>query len=255
MNHEHLQDFAPEQLKAIRNDLINLQKSLTSKDRELIEQLAGYSMLPPSRLLDAYRASNQASRRSPNAAVIEFGVYRGGALAAIAYGALLSGCFEGAVLGFDTFEGHTEAPLSHEIDLHGNSQRIIFDDKLTTQSSWAACDANSVLRNYRSISESLGVYLPEPSLIKGNACITASELSQLCPNGISLLRLDMDWYEPTKAALNAATPMLCRNAIIIADDYGHHSGVRESIDEWLADIKCDYDYTMTDYSCMRILLL
>jgi hypothetical protein len=65
----------------------------------------------------------------------------------------------------------------------------------------------------------------------------------------------MDWYEPTVSALNAAEEILCKNAIIICDDYGHHSGVKQATDEWLKDTRRNVDVTMTDYSCARIVLL
>jgi len=107
--------MAPEQLKAIRNNLFNLKNSLSKRDQTLLDGQAGFSMLPPSRLLDAFRSAEQAALRHPNAAVVEFGVYRGGALAAIAYGASLTGSFYEPVIGFDTFQGHTTAPLPHEV--------------------------------------------------------------------------------------------------------------------------------------------
>jgi hypothetical protein len=247
--------FAPDQLKAIRNDLYFLKKRLSAKEQKLIEELAGLSMFPPSRLLDAYRSAQQAARRHPNSAIIEFAVYKGGALAAMAYGTSLTKSFRGSVIGFDTFEGHTSAPLSNEIDIHGNLQRPIFDKKQMSGESWADCDMNTALKNYNLIAEGLQTVLPSPKLIKGDARDTSSMLSQLCLNGISLLRLDMDWYEPTKAALEAALPLFKSNAVLIVDDYGHHSGVRDAVDEFLSDLKISFDTTMTDYSCRRILFL
>ena len=108
-------------------------------------------MLPPSRILDAYRSAEQAAQRHPSAAIVEFGVYRGGALAAMSYGASLTGSFTGPVIGFDTFEGHTVAPLPHEVDLHGNFQRPIFDQKQSKAEAWADCDVKSVFDNYKVI--------------------------------------------------------------------------------------------------------
>ena len=96
---------------------------------------------------------------------------------------------------------------------------------------------------------------PPPHLIKGDACLTASQLEGLCPNGISLLRLDMDWYEPTQAALAAAYPLFLSNAILLVDDYGHHSGVKDAIDMFLSNLNLSFDSSMTDYSCRRILFL
>jgi len=255
MNYDIFSGFSAEQLKAIRNDLDNLRKSLNSRDLRLIDALKGFSMLPPSRLLDACRTSRQSTFRNPDAAIVEFGVYRGGALAAMAYGASLNRNFNGVVIGFDTFEGHTHPPHDSEVDIHGTPQRPVYEEKIRTNEAWASCDMQTVLNNYSEISEFLGVNLPQPNLVKGDAQYTAKSLHRCCPGGISLLRLDMDWYEPTRAALTAATPLLCENGVIIADDYGHHSGVRTAIDEWLATLKIRYDCTMTDYSCMRIILL
>ena len=65
----------------------------------------------------------------------------------------------------------------------------------------------------------------------------------------------MDWYEPTKVALSACRPLLMKGCIIIADDYGHHSGVKNALDEFLIDFDRPIDYTMTDYSCLRIKVL
>ena len=185
MNEPDLKGFAPEQLKAIRNELFNLKKSISRQDQLLLDVLAGFSMLPPSRLLDAFRSAQQVAKRQPDAAIVEFGVYRGGALAAMAYGASLTGCFAGSVIGFDTFEGHTGAPLPHEIDLHGNLQPPIFDQKQSNGETWADCDLDTVLTNFDSIAKSLQSFLPSPQLIKGDACDTASLIADLCPNGIS----------------------------------------------------------------------
>lgn len=250
-----LDGFSIEQIKAIRNDLFNLKKSLASHEQVLLDALAGLTMLPPSRLLDAYRSASQAADRYPDAAVVEFGVYRGGGLAALSYGASRSNSFTGSLIGFDTFEGHTRPPLSNEVDLHGNSQKSVFDQKQSNLESWAACDLEAVIANYKSIAKKIGTNLPDPHLIKGDACETASQLIEACPNGISLLRLDMDWYEPTQSALNAAASLLRPNAILLVDDYGHHSGVKNAVDEFLSDQKLAFDSSMTDYSCRRVCFL
>lgn len=70
-----------------------------------------------------------------------------------------------------------------------------------------------------------------------------------------MLRLDIDWYQPTKAALTAAFPLLRSNAIPIVDDYSHHSGVIDADDEFLRDTKIPFDSMMTDYFCRRIVFL
>lgn len=255
MNIENMAGFSIEQIKAIRNDIFNLKNSLECHEQFLLDALAGLTMLPPSRLLDAYRSAAQAASRHPDAAIVEFGVYRGGSLAALSYGAAHSNVFTGNLIGFDTFEGHTRRPLSSEVDLHGNSQESVFDKKQSGMESWAACNLEDVIDNYNSIAKRINIALPDPLLIKGDACETSSQLMEICPNGISLLRLDMDWYEPTQSALNAAASLFRQNAILIVDDYGHHSGVKCALDEFLSQQRFIFDSSMTDYSCRRICFL
>jgi hypothetical protein len=134
-------------------------------------------------------------------------------------------------------------------------QRSIFDQRQSKGKAWADCDLDSILRNFSSIASAIQASLPCPDLIKGDACDTAAQLIGLCPNGISLLRLYMDWYEPTKDALTAALQLLRSNAIMIVDDYGHHSGVKYIIDGFLSNLLIPFDSSMTDYSCRRILFL
>ena len=146
-------------------------------------------MLPPARLLDAY----QSAERDKTAAIVEFGVYMGGALASMACGANSSSKYTGRVIGFDTFEGHTVRPLPDEIDIHGQPQLPIFQQKATNGESWAACDIKTVLINFKEIAKSFGAACTDPHLIKGDACETAQELeNHLDGYCIGVLRLDMD---------------------------------------------------------------
>jgi hypothetical protein len=51
---------------------------------------------------------------------------------------------------------------------------------------------------------------------------------------ISLLRLDGDFYESTKTALEALAGNVAPNGVIIFDDYGAFVGCRKAVDEYLA---------------------
>jgi O-methyltransferase len=255
-------NIAPEQIKAIRNHLFNLHKSLSAQQQALIAETCGFSMLPPSRILDAYSSAEQAAKRTPDAAIVEFGVYRGGALAAMAAAA---GCIDefrslGTIIGFDTFAGHISPPLPDEIDLHGNPQLQIYEAKRKLGESWGACDQATVAGNIEAIIRRLNLVthgsrkIRLPILISGDATETAKNLPTYCKS-ISLLRLDMDWEEPTDAALNASEPLLTKNAVVIVDDYGHHSGVKKVVDKFIRRNQRRIDVSMTDYSCVRLVFL
>ena len=54
------------------------------------------------------------------------------------------------------------------------------------------------------------------------------------PAQIALLRLDTDYYDSTKAELEALAALLSPGAALIVDDYGSWAGAREAVDEWLS---------------------
>lgn len=56
------------------------------------------------------------------------------------------------------------------------------------------------------------------------------------PNKVALLRLDTDWYESTKAELEALFPLLVEGGILIIDDYGDWAGSRAAVDEFFSNL-------------------
>jgi O-methyltransferase len=54
------------------------------------------------------------------------------------------------------------------------------------------------------------------------------------PKAISVLRLDTDWYESTKAELEVLYPKLAVGGVLIIDDYGHWGGARKAVDEYFS---------------------
>jgi hypothetical protein len=73
--------------------------------------------------------------------------------------------------------------------------------------------------------------LPEPSIGK-----------------IALLRLDTDWYESTKHELETLYDKLVPGGVLIIDDYGHWSGSRKAVDEFIADRKLSLFLHRIDYT-------
>jgi len=242
------------QIKAVKNHLINFEKSLSEFEKTLLKTVSPFTMLPPSRIIDAYHSARQAALRYPQASIVEFGVFAGGGLISMAYGAASTNAeFNGKIVGFDTFDGHLSRPSEDEIDLHGRQQSKVFDEIVGSGEKWAACSLDEVRRNFQTAQQLLNTKIAV-EFIKGDACETAKSITKFC-NSVSLLRLDMDWYAPTVAALEAVSPILARNALIIIDDYGHHSGVRQAVDRFFRIFERRYDYVMVDYSCRRIQLL
>ena len=68
--------------------------------------------------------------------------------------------------------------------------------------------------------------------IKGDVEETLTKTSNLPNNGISLLRLDTDFYESTKVELNVLYPMLSVRGVCLLDDYGTWKGQKKAVDEY-----------------------
>jgi len=83
-------------------------------------------------------------------------------------------------------------------------------------------------------------------LVKGMVENTAV---QSAPERLALLRLDTDWYESTRVALEVMFPRLSDNGVLIADDYGHYMGHRKAIDEYFEQTRTFPLLTRIDYSC------
>lgn len=71
-------------------------------------------------------------------------------------------------------------------------------------------------------------------LVKGNVLTTIPEYLEKFPGlKISLLNIDVDFYEPTKAALDHLYDHVSPGGVIILDDYGSFQGANKAIDPFL----------------------
>jgi len=74
-------------------------------------------------------------------------------------------------------------------------------------------------------------------------------VAQNTPARLALLRLDTDWYESTRLALQHLYPKLVPGGVLIIDDYGHYQGQRQAVDAYLREIGCTPLLHRIDYSC------
>jgi O-methyltransferase len=81
--------------------------------------------------------------------------------------------------------------------------------------------------------------------IKGDVSET---LLEVLPKSIALLRLDTDWYESTFIELERLYPLVVKNGVIIIDDYGHWSGAKSAVDDFLRFNKITPLINYIDYS-------
>ena len=155
--------------------------------------------------------------------VVECGVLFGGGLMTWAQ---LSEVFEPFnhtrnVIGFDTFGGFAE--LSEE-DKTGTAAQLkegglAIDVEADLQRSIELYDQNRVLPHIKKVKT-----------VKGDICETLPRYLEDNPHlVVSLLWLDFDVYEPTKAALELLMPRIPRGGVVAFDELNHEVWPGETV--------------------------
>lgn len=119
---------------------------------------------------------------------------------------------------YDTFEGHG--------DVHEKDGELV---KKKWKKEWMKATFEQCQQNIFSHTS-----YPQNNFVfvKG---FVQDTIPQTLPEAISILRLDMDMYEPTKHALEHLYPKLSVRGILIIDDYSKWPGARRATDEYIAE--------------------
>ena len=223
----------------------NFYKNLPDGFKQYFSDIKDSTMLSRERLFAFYNSINYVIEKNIQGDVVEVGCWAGGSIcmARANLNKKLSDPSSRVVYGFDTFEGH-HRPNSEEVDVWGNNQAEQYDNIKEIGEKWADADIDKVKRLFVNVLGSMeGV-----ELVKGKVEKTSRNHKI---DKISVLRIDVDWYEPTLASLNQFYPLLSTNGVVIIDDYGHHSGSKKATDEFFANKPQNWFYT--DYSCVSTL--
>jgi hypothetical protein len=139
---------------------------------------------------------------------------------------------------YDTYEGFSFT-LPEEKDLRDRSVR---DYDLGKYAS-PVTSRDEVLKKV----ERIGLSLERVNCIQGRV----EETLQAAPHTeLSILRLDMGLYGPTRLTLEALYPFLQVGGYLIIDDYGHWLGCRKAVDEFFQAHSLDLsDLVEIDYTC------
>lgn len=156
--------------------------------------------------------------------IVECGVFKG---AGLAYWAKLLEIFahnsKKRVVGFDVFGSFKQVPLNPSEQEIASRHNAIAER--TSKSEITA------------VVESAGLS-HRIELIEGEIAETAPSYVGVRYGGrISLLHLDLDTYDGTKAALTAFWPIISRGGVIVFDEYAVHGmGESEAVDEFLREM-------------------
>lgn len=179
---------------------------------------------------------------------VECGVWRGGSVMMCALALKHFGDLGRKIYLFDTFEGMT-APEERDVDWDGVSpkekwdaaQKIMKDHPGATIRAGFGGGVEDVRKNVLSSG------YPEENFIFIKGPVEET-IPATAPGGISLLRLDTDWYSSTYHELVHLYPLLRAGDVLIIDDYGWCRGAREATDQYFREKSPNMFLTRTDSS-------
>ncbi|MEM1183438.1 MAG: TylF/MycF/NovP-related O-methyltransferase [Planctomycetota bacterium] len=214
-------------------------------ENPLIDAVRPHTMLGIDRLKNLVALVRGVARDGIEGDFVECGVAGGGSLGLLALASEREG-LERRIIGCDTFEG---MPEPEEADTAGGTA--------AAESGWGAgtcaAHADAVRSNLLDIGgrAGTGVTNKRVELVPGRFEDTLEPLAaRLASEGrhVALLHCDGDWLSSTRAILKHLTPRLAPGAFVQIDDYGHWSGCKQAVDEFLAGLDHDLELRPIDYT-------
>jgi len=206
--------------------LVSLEDIQDDEFWKIIAPCKPYTMTSVQRMYGLYQSVNYILDNNIPGDFVECGVWRGGSSMIIAKLLVKKKVKNRRIYLYDTFEGMSE-PTQNDFDLDGKMATDLLNENIEDKenSVWCLASLPDVQKNLRST----GIADNQLVFIKGKVEDT---IPSTCPEKISFLRLDTDWYESTKHELIYLYPILEKNGVLIIDDYGHWGGCRKAVDEY-----------------------
>jgi hypothetical protein len=233
-------DYSEYEMKCRNAHDKNFLNNTPTEFQELYFGVRHFTMLSRERLYDVFLSCRYLAEAKVVGDIVEVGCWGGGTLA-LALSATQNDEVYRTVWGYDTFEGHPE-PSADELDVWGNSQLEKFQVMRRKGEGWASKSLDEVLSNIEQVSRT---EISRLRLVKGKA---EESIQRQHPESVAILRIDVDWYEPSLAAWQQLYPRVPSGGIVIVDDYGHHSGSKKAFLEFFGSRHPKF--THVDYSCI-----
>jgi O-methyltransferase len=210
--------------------------------QEILSRSRPFTMASRERLYAVYQAVQYIVAAQIPGDVVECGVWRGGASMVAALTLISEGDTSRRVWLYDTFAGMT---IPTDSDVHRwagqNARRKWARSERDERNDWCYASLDEVKENLLST----GYPRDRIEFVKGDVSAT---LASGGPDLISVLRLDTDWYESTKAELETFYPRLSSKGVLIVDDYGVWDGARRAVDEYFDKQHIKMLFQRTDYT-------
>jgi O-methyltransferase len=215
----------------------------SAHDLQRIAEVTPFTMTSSERLWALRRATQYVIARNIAGDFAETGVWRGGSTMLMAATALDGGDRSRGVWLYDTFEGMPEPQALDAAVQTGESAHPQFEALQTGADRSAWCDAP--LEEVKANMARIGYPVEQVRYIVGKTQDTLSAAANR-PARLAILRLDTDWYESTKAELEALFDLLSPGGVLIIDDYGYWAGCMRAVDEFFANREPKYLFNRID---------
>jgi O-methyltransferase len=215
----------------------------SENEKSNIELVKDFTMTSLERLVSLSRAVDYLVKNNIEGDVVECGVWKGGSMMLIAEKLIQLNDDQRKLFLFDTFEGMS-SPGSEDVSaIDKTTAKVLLEesDRMQGNNVWCYSALDEVKDNLKKtnypsdklffIKGKVEDTLPEPSVIK-----------------IALLRLDTDWYESTRHELEILYDKVVVGGVIIIDDYGHWSGSKKAVDEFIEKRKLNIFLNRIDYT-------
>lgn len=207
----------------------------------LFMKVLPYTMVEYERLENAYDTAQSLEKNHVMGAFVECGVWKGGAIGLMAYAAHRAKSGRKIWL-FDSFEGLPE-PSNKDGEVAKTYAAGRDSGQLSTIGKCVG-PLKDVQRLFFSV---LGLNPDTVYFGKGwFQDVLPKERQNVGP--IALLRLDADWYESTKCALENLYDNVVEGGYVLIDDYGHWEGCKKAVDEFLLNRNIPAKLIPIDYA-------
>lgn len=189
--------------------------------QEIYHRVKPFTCLSAERIANNIECVDYVVQHNVRGDFVEMGVWRGGSVASMALRLTNYPHQQRTIHLFDTFAGMTP-PTSADVDFLGTPAHQIMNE-VKCEASLSEVQSN--LDEFRASNVELKYHV-------GDVRNTYLE----APDRISILRLDIDWYDTTLFVLLRLYPKISKGGFVIVDDYGHWKGCRRAVDEFLSTL-------------------
>ncbi|HTI93694.1 MAG TPA: TylF/MycF/NovP-related O-methyltransferase [Puia sp.] len=223
--------------RQLRHELLTARGNLSEdfpsdfspEERADISAVRTFTMTSQERLVSLSQSVEYIVKNKIPGDIVECGVWKGGSMLLVARKLARLGDTSRKLFLFDTFEGMSDPGKE---DVSAVDQTTAGDllnafERTDGDNVWCYSPLEEVKANLQKTDYPFG----QIRFIKGKVEDTLPEPSI---GNIALLRLDTDWYESTKHELETLYDLLVPGGVLIIDDYGHWSGSRKAVDEFVA---------------------